>query len=86
VHVQEPGAEDNVWTEDTIKRQWKELHREKLHAAACSRNTIRVIRSRTIRWAGNVARMREKCIQNYSHKMCTETPTYVMMILQSTSE
>jgi len=42
-------------------RQWKELHKVELHDVHCSQDTVRVIRSRTMRWAGKVARMREKC-------------------------
>ena len=42
-------------------RRWKELHKEKLHGH-CSQDTVRMTRSRTTRWARNVARMKEWCI------------------------
>jgi hypothetical protein len=38
---------------------WK-LHNEELHNLYSSPNIIRIIKSRRMRWAGNVARMREK--------------------------
>jgi hypothetical protein len=38
---------------------WRRLHNEKLYALYSSPNTIRVIKSRRMRWAGHVARMGE---------------------------
>ena len=35
----------------------KKLHNEELHSLYCSTNIFRVIKSRRLRWAGNVARM-----------------------------
>jgi hypothetical protein len=39
---------------------WRKLHDEELHNLYSSPNTIRMIKSRRIRWAGHVARMGEK--------------------------
>jgi hypothetical protein len=38
---------------------WRRLHNEELHNLYASAGTIRVIRSRTMRWAWHVARMGE---------------------------
>jgi hypothetical protein len=38
---------------------WRRLHNEELHNLYGSPNIIRVIKSRRMRWAGNVARMGE---------------------------
>jgi hypothetical protein len=39
---------------------WRKLHNEELHNLYSSPSIIRMIRSRRMRWAGHVARMREK--------------------------
>jgi hypothetical protein len=39
---------------------WRKLHNEELHNLYSSPSIIRVIKSRRMRWAGHVARMREK--------------------------
>jgi hypothetical protein len=36
---------------------WRKLHNDELHSVYSSLNIVRVIKSRRIRWAGNVARM-----------------------------
>jgi hypothetical protein len=38
---------------------WRKLHNDELHNLYSSPNIIRVIKSRRMRWAGDVARMRE---------------------------
>jgi hypothetical protein len=36
---------------------WRRLHNEELHNLYASKNIIRVIKLRRVRWAGHVARM-----------------------------
>ena len=40
-------------------KEWRKLHNEELKGLYSSPNTVRVIKSRRMRWAGNVARMGE---------------------------
>jgi branched-subunit amino acid aminotransferase/4-amino-4-deoxychorismate lyase len=49
---------------DEVTGDWRKLHNEELHDLYSSPNTIRVIKSRIMRWAGHVARM-EKSIQDF---------------------
>jgi hypothetical protein len=39
---------------------WRTLHNDELHSLYSSMNTVRVIKSRRMRWAEHVARMRER--------------------------
>jgi hypothetical protein len=45
---------------DEVTGEWKKLHNEELHILQSSTNIIRQIKSRTMRWAGHVARMGEE--------------------------
>ena len=45
---------------DEVKGEWRKLHNEELNGLYCSPNIVRVIKSRRMRWAGNVARMGER--------------------------
>jgi hypothetical protein len=45
---------------DEVTGNWRKLHNEELHNLYCSPNIIRMIKSRRMRWAGNVARMGAK--------------------------
>jgi hypothetical protein len=45
---------------DEVPGDWRKLHNEKLHNLYSSSSIIRLIKSRRMRWAGNVARMGEK--------------------------
>jgi hypothetical protein len=45
---------------DDVPGEWRRLHNEKLHDLYSSPNIIRVIKRTTMRWAGHVARMRER--------------------------
>jgi hypothetical protein len=38
---------------------WRKLHNDELHSLYSSRNIVRVITSRRLRWAGHIARMGE---------------------------
>jgi hypothetical protein len=48
-----------------ITGEWRKLHNEKLNDLYSSPNIIWVIKSRIMRWAGNVTRMGERCIQGF---------------------
>jgi hypothetical protein len=43
-----------------VKRHWRKLHNEELHNFCPSASIIRIIKSRKMRWARHIARMREK--------------------------
>jgi hypothetical protein len=45
---------------DDVTGDWRKLHNEELHILYSSPNIIRMIKSRTMRWTGHVARMGEK--------------------------
>jgi hypothetical protein len=45
---------------DEVTGEWRKLHNEELRDLYSSPSTIGIIRSRRMRWADHVARMREK--------------------------
>jgi hypothetical protein len=45
---------------DEVTGEWRRLHNEELNDRYSSPNIFRVITSRSMRWAGHVARMGEK--------------------------
>ena len=45
---------------NVVTRKWRKLHNEELHDLYSSPNISRVIKSRRMRWAGDVARMGER--------------------------
>jgi len=45
---------------DEVTREWRKLHNEELNHLYSSPRIVRVIKSRRMRWAGNVARMGER--------------------------
>ena len=52
--------------------EWIRLHNEELHSLYRSSNIVRVIKSRRMRWAGHVARMKEG---RSAFKILTGKPT-----------
>jgi hypothetical protein len=42
---------------DEVTGEWRKLHNDELNILYSSPNTVRVIKSRRMRWAGHVARM-----------------------------
>jgi hypothetical protein len=45
---------------DEVTGDWRKLHNEELHNFYSSPNIIRMIKSRTMRWAGDVVRMERR--------------------------
>jgi len=45
---------------DELIGEWRKLHNEERNGLYSSPNIFRLIESRRMRWAGNVARMRER--------------------------
>jgi hypothetical protein len=47
-------------TRDEVTREWRRLHNEQLYELYSSPNVIRGIKTRIMRWAGNVARLGDR--------------------------
>jgi len=45
---------------DEVRGEWRKLHNGEHHDLYRSHNIVRVIKSRRMRWAGHVARMRAR--------------------------
>jgi hypothetical protein len=52
---------------DEVTGEWRKLHNEELHILY-SPNIIRQIKSRKMRWAGQVAHMGEEYVQGFGGK------------------
>ena len=49
-----------IYRRDELTGEWRSLHNEELNDLYSSPSIVRVIKSRRMRWAGNVARMGEE--------------------------
>jgi hypothetical protein len=47
-------------SKDEVTGEWRKLHNEELRDLYSSPSIIRIVKSRTMRWAGHVARMGQK--------------------------
>jgi hypothetical protein len=56
---------------DEVTGEWRKLYNEELHDLYSSPSIIRIIKSRRMRWAGHVARMREKM---YAYRLLVGKP------------
>jgi hypothetical protein len=45
---------------DEVTEEWRKLHNEELNNLYSLTNIVQVVESRTMRWAGHAARMREE--------------------------
>jgi hypothetical protein len=45
---------------DEVTGEWRKLHNKELHDLYSSPSIIRIIKSRSMRWAGHVARMEKR--------------------------
>jgi hypothetical protein len=45
---------------DEVTEEWRKLHNVELNDLYSSRNIVRVIKSKRMRWAGHVARMEKR--------------------------
>jgi len=50
---------------DEVTGEWRKLHNEELNDLYSSPNTVQVIKTRKVRWAGHVAHMKESCVQGF---------------------
>ena len=51
--------EVNIWAQEGENWEWRRLHNEELHSLYRSPNIVRVIKSRRLRWVGNIGKMEE---------------------------
>jgi hypothetical protein len=68
----------NHGSEDEVTGDWRKLHYEELHNLYSSPNIIRMMKSRTVGWAGHVARMggEEECKTLYGFFFSPMLATY----------
>jgi hypothetical protein len=45
---------------DEVTGEWRKIHNEELNDMYSTPNIVRVIKSRKMRWAGRIARMKER--------------------------
>jgi hypothetical protein len=52
--------ENRVLRRDEVTGEWRKLHNKELRDLYSSPSLIRIMRSRSMRWAGHIARMGKK--------------------------
>jgi len=50
---------------DEVTGEWRKLHNEELNDLCISHSVVQVIKSRRMRWMGQLALRRERCILTY---------------------
>ena len=60
------------WPKRDDNGEWRRLHNKGLHSLYLSPKIVRVLKSRTLRWAGHVTRMKE---DRRAFKILTDKPT-----------
>jgi PAS domain-containing protein len=61
---------------DEVTGEWRKLHSEELHILYSSPNIIRQIKSRTMRWAGQVEGFGEEYVQGVDGKARRKETTW----------
>jgi hypothetical protein len=56
---------------DEVTGEWRKLHKKELHDLCSSPSIIRIIKSRRMRWAGQIARMGKK---RNAYRLLVEKP------------
>ena len=57
--IRKISVENNGAKKGQITGEWRKLHNAELHALYSSPNIIRNLKSRSLRWAGHVAHMKQ---------------------------
>jgi len=50
---------------DKVTGEWRKLHNKELNELCILHSVVQVIKSRRMRWVGQVTRRRERCIQGF---------------------
>jgi hypothetical protein len=50
---------------DEVTGKWRKLHNGELNDLYSSQNTVQVIKTRKMRWAGLVEHTKESCVQGF---------------------
>ena len=70
--IRKQDLEANIWSQEDVNGECRNLHNEELHNLYHSPIIVRVIKSRRLRWVGHVHRIEEG---RSSFKILTDKPT-----------